>query len=199
MTEIPYGYCQCGCGLKTRLAPYNSTKDKWIKGEPIRFINGHQSRPNDLSAHFWSKVDRSGGESTCWEWLNCINNWGYGELMVNRKKYRAHRFAWELVNGQIPSGLLVLHKCDNPKCCNPKHLFLGTHKDNMKDMAEKGRANPPRLSGEKHGQHKLTLEQVLYIRDRYAKGSITQAELGREMGVSDGAIGDIVTGRNWRT
>lgn len=93
-------------------------------------------------ARFWAKVEvRSDDE--CWPWkANLIN--GYGQFnmggKIHQKKMVASRVSWELVNGDIHDGLHVLHKCDNPPCCNPKHLFLGTHDVNMKDMKAKGRA-----------------------------------------------------------
>lgn len=85
---------------------------------------------------FWDKVDKSG---ECWEWIGNKLESGYGRIGYKRKRILAHRFAWELVNGQIPNSLLVCHSCDNPGCVKPNHLFIGTQTDNMRDMMKKNR------------------------------------------------------------
>jgi hypothetical protein len=87
---------------------------------------------------FWAKVDVK-DEDECWLWLGGVTYRGYGHSRLNGRQMGAHRAAWILTFGPIPDGLLVLHKCDVPKCCNPKHLFLGTHRDNLVDAQQKGR------------------------------------------------------------
>ena len=140
---------------------------------------------------FWQKVDRSGGDDACWEWLAGTRG-GYGLMRWRGKTTSAHRVSWELAHGSIPDGLDVLHSCDNPRCVYPAHLFLGTHQDNMVDMLRKGRGNKP--SGEKNGNSKLTDAQVAEIRRRYAAGGITQTQLGAEFDVAHTNIGYIVRG-----
>ena len=94
-------------------------------------------RPN-LHARFWSKVE-IGEAGKCWDWRTTRDRYGYGKFFMKGRTLTAPRVAYALVNGGIPDGLWVLHKCDNRACCNPTHLFLGTHRDNMRDMMKKGR------------------------------------------------------------
>ena len=89
-----------------------------------------------MSERFWSRVEKS---RYCWNWKAHKTPRGYGGICVNGKKQRAHRVAWTLERGEIPDGIFVLHECDNPSCVRPSHLFLGTQKDNMRDMIKKGR------------------------------------------------------------
>jgi hypothetical protein len=92
--------------------------------------------PGTLEERFWAKVNKSG---ECWEWLGTKNPGGYGCFKVNYKMRKAHRVAYELGHGSIPADLCVLHRCDNPGCVRPDHLFLGTRSENMQDMQKKGR------------------------------------------------------------
>jgi len=149
----------------------------------------------DILACFWSKVNKT---ETCWLWTAYINERGYGKFMTQGRCLRAHRFSYSLHNGLIPPGLCVLHKCDVRNCVNPDHLFLGTNADNSRDMISKGRARPPDLRGEKHPASKLTKEQVIEIRNIYNLGNITQVSLGKQFGVSNCTIFDIVRYRKWR-
>jgi hypothetical protein len=99
-------------------------------------------------AHYWMKVDRSGGPDACHIWTAAKAGRGYGRFWIEGSLYYAHRIAWIIVNNQdIPPSVLVCHSCDNPACCNPRHLWLGTHTDNTRDMVEKGRV----AAGDRHG------------------------------------------------
>lgn len=133
---------------------------------------GHPaSTPEVFGRVFWTHVraDPSG----CWEWAGCIDHRGYGELRRAGRGHRAHRVAWELVNGPIPPDLEVCHRCDNPPCVRPDHMFLGTHRENMRDAAAKGRmvVRPEnRRRGEAHGMAKLTEAKVLEMRRLRSEG-----------------------------
>lgn len=98
-------------------------------------------KPQNAEASFWRKVNRSAGPGSCWEWMGRKSR-GYGSLTRKTPHgtfIRAHRYAWYLANGPIPDGMVICHKCDNPGCVNPAHLFIGTQDQNNKDRAAKGR------------------------------------------------------------
>jgi hypothetical protein len=169
----------------------NLTEDEWI--EYANRLIDHRT-PKPLS-RFWSKVDKSGD---CWLWTAALHDDGYG--MFRTKSYGsmvgAHRHAWELTHGPIPEGMCLCHHCDTPACVNPAHLFLGTHAENMEDMASKGRAK--NQAGKLNGNVKLNEVDVLAIRARYAAGGIILKELGAEYGVSTNAVWRIVHRKSWR-
>jgi len=200
------GFCLCGCGEKTEIAPRNIKQYGWIKNEPKPYIRGHNRRGKkvhssiDMATRFWSKVDKSSGDDACWNWTAYIGDSGYGQFGVDGKLTKSHRLAWELVNGNIPPGLWVLHKCDNRKCCNPSHLFLGTPTDNARDMISKGRRRPDIYSypGESHTLHKLTDREVLRIRDLYAAGGTSHTKLANEFHISKSQVKRIIDWESWR-
>ena len=135
--------------------------------------------------------------SPCIEWPKSRFKYGYGARWFRGAMWRAHRVAWTIERGEIPEGLHVLHRCDNRACVNVAHLFLGTNADNVADMNAKRRAKIPLLRGERHAMSKLTSEKVLEIRDKYAKGGITQKELASEYGVDHTTISLIVRRKIW--
>lgn len=165
------------------------------------------------AAKFISLVDVSGGASACWPWTAGKNVDGYGVAWWEGRATGTHRIAWELANTQkIPKGLHVLHRCDNPPCCNPGHLFLGTQTDNNLDRHKKGRDEIPRVSGDRHGsvthpeciargerngQSKLTEQEVAHIRSIYDGGQVTQRALAARLGVRQPTINRLLRGHSW--
>jgi hypothetical protein len=178
------------------------------------------------AARFWAKVTKDGpipegypDLGPCWVWRGPVNPYrgGYGVTTVlGKPAIRAHRVAYELTFGPIPEGLWVLHRCDTPPCCNPAHLFLGTHADNMADMRAKGRSaagdrngmqtHPERHArrihpelapkGEANPRAKLSEVSVRQIRALRAAGAPFTA-LAVQFGVSESAIRNAVTRKTW--
>ena len=130
----------------------------------------------------------------CWEWQKGKDGGGYGSISIRRKSKSAHIVAFQLFVGPT-NGLFVLHSCDNPPCCNPSHLFLGTHTDNMQDMYKKGRG--ANRKGESHPLAKLTQVQVDQIRSLYATGEYSQAKLAVMYNMTGSGIGRIVKNITW--
>jgi hypothetical protein len=148
-----------------------------------------------LVERFWKRVDKSGD---CWLWTGGKHDFGYGIFSPGRyTRIYAHRFSYELHYGPVPDGLYVLHRCDNPPCVNPAHLWLGTHLDNTADRHRKGRSRGHDLIGEDHPRAKLTAAQVHDIRERYASGQASGVQLAREFGVRPTNISRIVLGQTW--
>lgn len=150
---------------------------------------------------FWSKVNKTDG---CWLWTAaiCKSN-GYGKFGFNGKTPDAHRFAWQLVHGEIPDGLHVLHTCDVKLCVNPDHLYLGTHRDNMRDARLRHRyPSGDRHYARKNPEHcwrsKLTWEIVAKIREERASGASAYV-LAERYNVTPSNIWAIVRGRIWKT
>lgn len=147
-------------------------------------------------ARFWEKVSVSSSIDECWNWTRYLDPHGYGGFRHGGRSGRcriAHRVAFELTYGEIPDGLVICHKCDNPTCCNPNHLFQGTHADNVRDKVAKGRQH----RGENHPGSKLTAKQVQSLRQRYAAGKDTVASLASELGVHEETIRKIVNRQRW--
>lgn len=181
-------------------------------------------QPRPIEERFWEKVKKT---SSCWLWKGCHLKAGYGSIKIgrpSREMVLAHRLSWQLHFGPVPNGKWVLHSCDCPSCVNPKHLWLGTHLDNMSDMKRKGRGctgdkngsrkHPERLAyGDRNGVRlyperyprgetcpwtKLTVESVKFIRKSLRLGRATGVELARQFNVSTSAIWRIKHRLMWK-
>lgn len=148
-----------------------------------------------VSERFWTKVER-GRDEECWPWRASRLPDGYGQFGFDGAVKRAHRVAYFLTYGDFDKSLEVRHTCDNPPCCNPAHLLTGTHTDNMRDMAERGRAVCRDQKGEANPLSKLTADQVRQIRaDRFA-GEMVK-DIASRYGVTRSAVSMILSGRTW--
>jgi hypothetical protein len=145
---------------------------------------------------FWTNVMIADG---CWEWRGSMyERTGYGRICLGGDKGKtilAHRASWMLHKGNVPEGMQVLHRCDNRKCVNPGHLFVGTAADNMNDKVMKGRQS--RLLGTSNPMSKLTDARVREIKEEYARGEKSQSEVGEMFGVRQTTVGKIVRGESW--
>ena len=158
--------------------------------------------PKSVVERFWTKVSPE-PNTGCWLWTGRCRDDGYGIFPFKSRvdQARAHRIAWELTNGPIPEGLFVCHRCDNPPCCNPDHLFLGTAADNNQDAAAKGRnARHTRpwttARGERNGNSKLSPAVVAEIRAMVNGGADTEST-GRRFSVNRATINRIVSRKTW--
>lgn len=163
----------------------------WLGGRiderPRELVPAGSSLDERLRHHGWD-VTPSG----CWEWRGGLNGHGYGQLAVGKDRpYIASRAAYMAWVGPIPDGEVICHRCDNPPCINPAHLYAGTHVDNARDAWERKRT----ANGERHGQHRLTDAEVAEIRTRHAAGGIKHVDLAVHYGVSRSLISAILLGK----
>ena len=153
--------------------------------------HGRYAKDCNAEMRFWARVNKN-TPSGCWIWVGCVDKWGYGDLSYKGKHIQAHRLAWRLLESD-PGEMDVLHKCNNPPCCNPDHLYLGTDLENARDRLAVGTQHYP--------VGKLTAEQVLEIRRRlvWIHGKKTNAkELAAEFGVRPGTILKVWHGDSWK-
>lgn len=191
----PYGKCQCGCGEDTPIARLTDNfKRGTKKGLPTRYIFGHGSRlPVEYA--FWRMVNKRGPDE-CWEWQGDTYGTGYGRLTHDSKTIRVHQFSYKLHIGPIPNGMFVCHKCDHPACVNPNHLFLGTPKDNMDDMIQKGRkVTKP---GDTNAFAKLANSDIPKIR-KLSQDGLSNQQIAERFHVSRSTISMIVNGKTWKS
>jgi hypothetical protein len=147
-----------------------------LNGRTIFLFFKNAGRPNGSGCMLWTKSKHR----------------GYGMLGFRGRPIPAHRFAWSLIHGKIPAGMVVCHKCDTPACCNVDHLFLGTSQDNLADMRAKGR----QVRGSSHGNSKLT-NSTAREAVRLCLSGVSQAEVGRLLGVNQTVISEVVRGITW--
>jgi hypothetical protein len=146
---------------------------------------------NALKQRIDSHTDKSGN---CWEWTASKRN-GYGRIKVDKSMLSVHRLVYEMTNGKISKEMSVCHKCDNPSCVNPDHLFLGTHSDNMRDMVSKNRRDS---KGSKNGRSLLTEPSVRIIKKLLLEGFMLQKDIASKFNVSISTISGINQDKTWR-
>lgn len=182
------------------------TKTQWLWGN-WEGLSGARLRQKlldrmansvDGQEKFWSRV-RKGAPDECWEWMGMIDHRGYGKFcftyLPNRiRKLFSHRISYIIQHKNLPDHLAVLHHCDNPKCCNPDHLFLGTRPDNSADMVMKNR----QAKGEQNGNHKLTPNEVKQMRELRKNRKMTYREIGKRFKVNGETVSFAVRRITWK-
>lgn len=185
--------CQCDCGtIRLVKATYLRNSKSTSCGCAGKYS---LSKSKD---RFFKRIGVPDAVTGCWPWLGPFTRGNYGCVFFMGKTYRANRVSYLLHKGDIRDGFIVCHKCDNPSCVNPDHLFLGTYKDNNLDMHAKGRApkSNRKIAGESNVWAKLTDSCVKEIRRLVAEG-ITKAEVGRKFGIRDSHVCKIVQRKLW--
>jgi hypothetical protein len=147
----------------------------------------------EIAERFWAKVEKT---EYCWNWIGGTSSAGYGRFRIGDKLYSPHRLSFEWHNEPIPDGMLICHRCDNPSCVRPSHLFLGTYSDNLIDAIHKD-INPIRR-GEDAGTSVLTEEEVKRIRMEYRFGVFGYKRLAIKYGVGRTTIEHIIRRRTWK-
>lgn len=159
-------------------------------GDPLKLVQ-KQHHGLTLTERFWQYVNKQDG---CWNWLSYKDPNGYGRINYDGKPYLAHRLSYQINCGEIPVGKVICHRCDNPSCVNPEHLFLGEQADNVADMHNKGRARKRGQLGTEHHASKLSEKDIPAIR----ASTSSVAALAEEYGVSRPTIHAIRVGKTWR-
>lgn len=165
-----------------------NTSHKYLRGIHKGFIKS-------LKNHFFKYIIIPENDSHCMEWNSYINPQGYGKIYHNGKSYRAHRLSYQIFIGLIPKNMEICHLCDNTKCINPNHLFLGSHSENMKDMSNKNRHKV--LKGSKNKLSKFNEEDILDIRRRL-DGNESQKNIAKDFDVYQTTISKIKLNKSWR-
>lgn len=178
-------------------------KDWYLRKKAGNFVPKPAGRPANTPEVLWSKVNKRGPDE-CWPWTGFVNHNGYGRTWINDRGYYAHRVIYDLANPneitreqteQQRYAKLVLHKCDNPVCCNPAHLYVGSHDQNMKDKVERNRS--PKFSGGRAPRCKLTMDQAREARKLFAEG-ISKKMIAEKFNVRAAIINLLVQGKTYR-
>lgn len=174
--------CHCGCGLPITIQAFQHSYGipKFRKGH----CNNAKGKYQNTLEDFWGKVSKN-IETSCWEWTGKLNNQGYGTFQFRGKRRLVHRISYRIKYGKFPKDLFVCHRCDNPKCVNPDHLFLGTAKDNMNDAAVKGRA-----------ARKYTADVVMKA-VKLVRSGLNRKETAKIVGMSHALVVQIMNGWVW--
>jgi len=180
------------CGKEVKTKGYIRCRSCGVKKSKV-------VRP--LKERFWEKVNKNGPiqphmTTACWMWTSAMSYQGYGYITTTKgHSKKAHRLSFEFAYSIIPQSMQVLHRCDNPSCVNPEHLFLGSNSDNVADKVSKGRS--PDFRGDKNPAAKITKIQAGEIRNKYALGNISQRKLASEYGITQRAIWFIIHNQHW--
>lgn len=174
--RIPLGYCQCGCGAKTALIEKTSTALGRVKGQPSRYLRGHQRR---LTLD-WYRVEDRGYTTPCWVWQLGKSKDGYGRVKRDGRMRQAHRVFYEDAHGPLDADLDLHHKCHVRDCVNPDHSEPKTTLDHLR------------------GHSTMTLEKAQEIRRRYVPRRVTAPLLAAELGVSESQVRHVLEGTTWR-
>lgn len=190
---VPYGFCYCGCGQKTTIIRHSDAFNGLVGGEPRRYLKGHDKFIPPIH-RLLSQVEPH--PVGCWLWTGPTSHNGYGKLSGCRSRgfkrmTFAHRLSYMIFRGPIPKGMEVCHRCDNPPCVRPDHLWLGTHTDNMRDAKRKGRMR--RGEGSPHAR--LTDAAVREIRRRYP--AEMQKDIAADLGVAPRTVRSVLRGEAW--
>jgi hypothetical protein len=164
------------------------TREFLVTERVVICSNGMRKRVKAPILRFWAKVDQ-GGPDDCWLWTSTKNAKGYGTIGLERNlSMYAHRFSYVIAYGDIPDAQFVCHRCDNPSCVNPRHLWLGSSAENTADMMKKGRHGST-----DQNRLKVTSEQVAQLRQMHLDG-VPQPELAEKFGLSLGYVSSVVRG-----
>lgn len=177
--------------IKAHFETWNKAKKR--AGLPCNSFKEEQKRSYEQVVQLVMTNIKIDTETGCWEWKRWVQPNGYGVLWIEDKVWGVHRLMHIIHNGALSSEEIVCHTCDNPSCVNPDHLWSGTHKDNMQDAMQKGRA----IKGERVPSAKLTKEEVLEIREKYSSSDISQRDLADQYSLTKSTIGDIVREEIW--
>jgi hypothetical protein len=207
--------CTClSCGASFPVFPHEIRRGRGQYCSRSCKAEGQRGPRTDLIERFWAKVDTSGGPDACWPWTASRHSYGYGQIgLPGGGIVRAHRLAWEIANGPIPEGKGILHSCDNPPCCNARHLRPGTDLDNAADAKAHGRPRgrrrllqrkpkaPPKIpnrSGTHNGRAKLSEAAVHDIIAHCPRRNAAYAAFGAKYGVSLTAVAFVVREQTWK-